>query len=67
LIHFGKFPYNWPAYAESIGTIINLLIYFDSTDGNKFTIDQDDDDSPYFYDANGDLQKKNITIDVNPS
>lgn len=55
LIHFGKFPYNWPAYAESVGTLINLLIYFDSADGGALIIDENDFDSPYFYDLNGDL------------
>ena len=64
LIHFGKYPYNWPAYSESLGTIINLLIYFDSTEGGAFTIDKNDFDSPYYYDLNGDIQKKNITVDI---
>lgn len=38
-----------------MGTIINLLIYFDSTEGNVFTVDNE---SPYYFDANGELQKK---------
>ena len=48
--------------------MINLLIYFDSTDGGAFKIDKNDFDSPYYVDLNGDLQRKNITVDViNPS
>lgn len=71
LIHFSRYPYNWPAYAESMGTIINLLIYFDSAEGGAFTIDKDDFDSPYYFDDQGEIQKKNQTVitmdDVNDS
>ena len=55
LIHYGKYPYNWPKYAENMGIIIKLLAYFDSAEAGAFTIDKSDNDSPYYYDANGDL------------
>lgn len=44
--------------------MINLLIYFDSTDGGAFTIDKNDFDSPYLLDSNGDLYRKNITLNT---
>ena len=55
LIHYGKYPYNWPKYAENVGIIIKLLIYFDSAEASAYKIDASDKDSPYYYDQNGDL------------
>lgn len=59
LIHYGKYPFNWPKYAENVGIIIKLLVYFDSAEASAFNIDND---SPYYYDANGDIQRKNLSM-----